>query len=75
MTNHARPAQQAAQLDRAQGCLLGQLAGDALGSLVEFETAAQIRRNHPNGVRDMDVSPVWGTLPGQPTDDSLLIQR
>lgn len=26
-------------LSRAQGCLLGQLAGDALGSLVEFETS------------------------------------
>ena len=23
---------------RAQGCLLGQLAGDALGSLVEFQS-------------------------------------
>ena len=29
---------------RAQGCLLGQLAGDALGSLVEFQTPEQIRR-------------------------------
>jgi ADP-ribosylglycohydrolase len=26
-----------ATLSRAQGCLLGQLAGDALGSLVEFK--------------------------------------
>ena len=36
---------------RAQGCLLGQLAGDALGSLVEFRTAEQIRREYPNGVQ------------------------
>ena len=26
-------------LSRAQGCLLGQLAGDALGSLVEFQNS------------------------------------
>jgi hypothetical protein len=25
-------------LSHAQGCLLGQIAGDSLGSLVEFET-------------------------------------
>lgn len=29
---------------RAQGCLLGQLAGDSLGSLVEFETPQAILR-------------------------------
>ena len=28
------PLRQAKRLERAQGCLLGQLAGDALGSLV-----------------------------------------
>ena len=28
---------------RAQGCLLGQLAGDALGSLVEFQSPEDIR--------------------------------
>lgn len=32
-------------LSRAQGCLLGQLAGDALGSLVEFQTPEQIDGN------------------------------
>jgi len=35
-------------LSRAQGCLLGQLAGDALGSLVEFQTPEQIRQKYPN---------------------------
>ena len=30
-------------LSRAQGCLLGQLAGDSLGSLVEFKTPESIR--------------------------------
>ena len=36
---------------RARGCMLGQLAGDSLGSLVEFLDAAAIRRRYPNGVR------------------------
>ncbi|MBM9536679.1 ADP-ribosylglycohydrolase family protein [Desulfobulbus alkaliphilus] len=40
-------------LIRAQGCLLGQLAGDALGSLVEFQTPEQIRREYPNGVLEL----------------------
>jgi len=34
---------------RAQGCLLGQLAGDALGSLVEFQSPAGIRSNSQSG--------------------------
>jgi ADP-ribosylglycohydrolase len=33
--------------------LLGQVAGDALGSLVEFEPADAIRRAWPDGVRDL----------------------
>ncbi|MDW8129278.1 MAG: ADP-ribosylglycohydrolase family protein [Bryobacterales bacterium] len=55
---------------RAQGCLLGQLAGDALGSLVEFRSAEEIGRRYPGGVRDLADGGVWGTLAGQPTDDS-----
>ena len=55
---------------RAQGCLLGQLAGDALGSLVEFQGPEQIRKKYPNGVRDLIDGGTWGTLAGQPTDDS-----
>ena len=35
----------------AQGCLLGQLAGDALGNLVESRRPEEIRREYPNGVR------------------------
>ncbi len=57
-------------LRRAQGCLLGQLAGDALGSLVEFQRAEQIARTHPGGVRDIVDGGTWNTLAGQPTDDS-----
>lgn len=57
-------------LNRAQGCLLGQLAGDALGSLVEFQTPEEIRQQYPNGVRDLADGGTWDTIAGQPTDDS-----
>jgi ADP-ribosylglycohydrolase/fructose-1,6-bisphosphatase/inositol monophosphatase family enzyme len=57
-------------LSRAQGCLLGQLAGDALGGLVEFKSAASIRDSHPAGVRTLADGGQWRTLGGQPTDDS-----
>lgn len=59
-------------INRAQGCLLGQLAGDALGSLVEFERPASIRRLYPDGVRRLEAGGVWDTVAGQPTDDSEL---
>jgi ADP-ribosyl-[dinitrogen reductase] hydrolase len=58
------------RLDRAHGCLLGQLAGDSLGSLVEFLPPEVIRERHPAGVRDLADGGTWGTLAGQPTDDS-----
>jgi ADP-ribosylglycohydrolase len=49
---------------------MGQLCGDALGSQVEFMKPEQIRSLHPGGVRRIDPGGVWGTLAGQPTDDS-----
>jgi ADP-ribosylglycohydrolase/fructose-1,6-bisphosphatase/inositol monophosphatase family enzyme len=57
-------------VSRAQGCLLGQLAGDALGSRVEFQRADDIARAHPDGVREIVDGGTWSTLAGQPTDDS-----
>ncbi len=65
-------------LNRAQGCLLGQLAGDALGSLVEFQSPVQILRRYPQGVRLLADGGTWNTIAGQPTDDSemaLLLAR
>jgi ADP-ribosylglycohydrolase len=59
-------------LDRGRGCLLGQVIGDALGSIVEFKSAARIRELFPQGVRELVPSPVWRTCAGQPTDDSEL---
>ena len=57
-------------MDRAQGCLLGQLAGDSLGALVEFRTPEEIRSQYPQGVRLLADGGTWDTLAGQPTDDS-----
>jgi ADP-ribosylglycohydrolase/fructose-1,6-bisphosphatase/inositol monophosphatase family enzyme len=59
-------------LSRAQGCLIGQLAGDNLGALVEFQTAAEIARRYPGGPRLMEDGGHWDILAGQPTDDSEL---
>jgi len=58
--------------DRARGALLGQFAGDALGSLVEFKSPADIRDLYPKGVRDLENGGTYNTLAGQPTDDSEL---
>ncbi len=59
-------------LARAQGCLLGQLSGDALGELVEFQHASDIRRRYPDGVTELVDGGTWNTIAGQPTDDSEL---
>ena len=61
-----------AVLGRAQGSLLGQLAGDSLGSLVEFQSPEAIRARYPHGVRDLAAGGTWQTIAGQPTDDSEL---
>lgn len=60
----------AAVRSRARGCMLGQLAGDSLGSLVEFRTPEQIRAAYPGGVRELADGGTFDTLAGQPTDDS-----
>lgn len=57
-------------LSRAQGCLLGQLAGDSLGGLVDFKSLSEIRRRYPDGVRELADGGTWDTIAGQPTDDS-----
>jgi ADP-ribosylglycohydrolase len=59
-------------LDRAAGCLFGQVAGDSLGSLVEFRSPQDIAQQYPNGVGDLADGGTWNTIAGQPTDDSEL---
>ncbi len=58
------------RVEHAQGCLLGQVIGDSLGSLVEFKAAAEIARLFPQGVRNLADGGVYHTIAGQPTDDS-----
>ena len=50
---------------RAQGCLLGQLAGDALGSLVEFQSPEEIKLLYPNGIHELADGGTWNTIAGQ----------
>ena len=58
------------QVDRAQGCLLDQLAGDALGTLFEFQSPEEIRSSYPEGMRNLADGGTWNTIAGQLTDDS-----
>jgi ADP-ribosyl-[dinitrogen reductase] hydrolase len=60
-------------LARAQGCLLGQIAGDALGALVEFQSATSIARAYPDGgPRLLSGGGPHRIIAGQATDDSEL---
>jgi ADP-ribosylglycohydrolase/fructose-1,6-bisphosphatase/inositol monophosphatase family enzyme len=65
-----QPARDPELVSRAQGAMIGQLAGDSLGSLVEFLTPEKIRARYPAGLSQLETGGVWGTLAGQPTDDS-----
>lgn len=67
---HDRRVRDAGVLSRAQGALLGQVAGDALGQLVEFQSRAQVFHSYPGGVRELRDGGAFDTLAGQPTDDS-----
>src|SRR5438270_270586 len=73
MPTSAPPLPISSQLrDRARGVLLGQLVGDALGTTVEFSSRESIRRQFPNGLRDIVGGGPFHLLPGQVTDDSEL---
>ncbi|MBI3049857.1 MAG: ADP-ribosylglycohydrolase family protein [Acidobacteria bacterium] len=61
-----------AELDRAAASLLGQVIGDSLGALVEFQPQEEIVRRYPDGVRELHDGGVWDTVASQPTDDSEL---
>ena len=67
-----RPVEDAALLRRAQGAMLGELCGDALGSLVEFQAPEEIAEDWPDGVRELVDGGTWNLIAGQATDDSEL---
>jgi ADP-ribosylglycohydrolase/fructose-1,6-bisphosphatase/inositol monophosphatase family enzyme len=71
-TSLAWPRATGGSLDRAVGCFIGLVAGDSLGALVEFQTPDEIARRYPGGVGDLADGGTWGTIAGQPTDDSEL---
>lgn len=58
------------RLERATGCLLGQVIGDSLGARVEFKSAKEIAARFPQGLSDLADGGVYHTIAGQPTDDS-----
>jgi ADP-ribosyl-[dinitrogen reductase] hydrolase len=68
----AKDSPDAATLKRIQGALLGQLVGDALGAQIEFQSAGEVQDLFPSGLRHITMPGVFGTIPGQPTDDSEL---
>lgn len=59
----------ASVLARAQGALIGLLAGDALGAQVEFSDPATIAARFPQGLRALLPGGTWNLIAGQPTDD------
>jgi ADP-ribosylglycohydrolase len=65
-----RNVSDAGLLSRAQGCLFGQVAGDSLGSLVEFASSGEVAERYPDGPRRLEDGGTWNTIAGQPTDDS-----
>jgi len=54
--------------DRVAGCLVGLAVGDALGAPLEFQSRRQVRKQYPEGLRDMIASSLWRE--GEYTDDT-----
>lgn len=52
--------------------MYGQIIGDNLGAIVEFNTPEEIRTKFPNGVRELIGGGPFDVAPGQATDDSEL---
>lgn len=57
---------------RARGAWLGQIAGDALGTTVEFKSPARIRELYPDGLRRIVGGGPFAVKAGQVTDDTEL---
>lgn len=58
------------RLSRTVGALLGVHAGDALGATLEFNSHAQIKAAHPDGLRTIVGGGPFGWSPGHATDDT-----
>jgi|SRR5579884_4064411 len=64
-------------LARAQGCLLGLVAGDSLGALVDRQDPAAIAARYPGGPRELADGGPYGSIAGQPvaSERALLLAR
>lgn len=62
----------AAVVARARGAWLGQIAGDALGTTVEFKPPGRIAELYPEGLRRIIGGGPFSVRPGQVTDDTEL---
>lgn len=56
--------------DRILGAAYGVALGDILGATLEFKSRAAIRREFPDGHRDIRGGGPWHWRPGQVTDDT-----
>lgn len=59
-------------LDKAQGCLIGLLAGDNFGNHTEFMSSSNAKYKFPNGLTTLMKGGVHRISAGQPTDDGEL---
>jgi len=60
-------------LEKAQGCFAGLIAGDNLGSLVEFQSPDMVKSLYPKGFKDLlNGGGTFDLRAGQPTDDGEL---
>jgi ADP-ribosyl-[dinitrogen reductase] hydrolase len=58
--------------ERYEGTLLGLASADALGGAVEFMPRSAIRRDHPDGVREITGGGPHGLRVGEVTDDTAM---
>jgi ADP-ribosyl-[dinitrogen reductase] hydrolase len=56
-------------LHKAQGCLVGLIAGDNLGAHGEFKYKSEVKALYPKGIKDLIPGGVHKIEAGQPTDD------
>ncbi|HYF95519.1 MAG TPA: ADP-ribosylglycohydrolase family protein [Symbiobacteriaceae bacterium] len=62
----------ATEAGRYLGALLGLACGDALGVTLEFLTRAEVRRNHPDGHREITGGGPFRFSPGECSDDTAM---
>ena len=66
------PSEDLTITERAEGCLMGLMCGDALGAPIEFHSPYDFKTKYPHGIHDMENG--WGVTyhirKGEITDDS-----